>query len=56
MIIQFPVFIAVWGAMTGAAALSSDAVLGLNLSGSISSTLTNIKNWPNVGGWWTAAV
>ncbi|MDY0100684.1 MAG: membrane protein insertase YidC [Bacilli bacterium] len=56
MIIQFPVFIAVWGAMTGAAALSSDAVLGLNLSGSISSTLTNFNNWPNVGGWWTAAV
>lgn len=56
LIIQFPVFIAVWGAMTGASTLSSDAVLGLNLSESISTALTNFTNWPNVSGWWTAAV
>ena len=32
MIVQFPVFICVWGAMQGSAVLSSGEVLGLNLS------------------------
>ncbi len=45
MFIQFPVFICVWGAMQGSAWLSSDAVLGLHLSDSISSVLTTWSNW-----------
>jgi len=31
MIIQFPVFICVWGALSGSAALSSGEVLNLKL-------------------------
>jgi len=54
LIIQFPVFIAVWGAMTGAAVLSSDAVLGLNLSAGLGTAILDIAGWPNVAGWWTA--
>jgi len=55
LIIQFPVFIGVWGAMTGSAVLSTGAVLGLHLSDSIWATL---KLGPKValGGWWTALV
>ncbi|MBR0301803.1 MAG: membrane protein insertase YidC [Bacilli bacterium] len=45
MFVQFPVFICVWSAMQGSAWLSSDAVLGLNLSDSISSILTTWSNW-----------
>lgn len=56
MIVQFPVFICVWGAMQGSAILSSDSVLGLNLSSSISTTLLNFTNWPNTASWWTALV
>ena len=55
LIIQFPVFIGVWGAMTGSAVLSTGTFLGLNLSASIWETL---KMGPKVavGGWWTALV
>ena len=55
LIIQFPVFIGVWGAMTGSAVLSTGAVMGLHLSDSIWATL---KLGPKVaqGGWWTALV
>ena len=57
MFIQFPIFICVWGAMQGSAWLSSDAVLGLNLSASIGSTITTWKNWSNpASGCWTALV
>ena len=57
MIVQFPVFICVWGAMQGSAQLSSGAVLGLNLSTSISSVLTTWSNWANPSsGVWTALV
>lgn len=56
MIVQFPIFICVWGAMTGSAILASDAFLGLRLSDSVSSQLFNITNWPNNPGWWTAIV
>ena len=45
MIIQFPVFICVWGAMQGSAYLSSGQFLGLRLSDSISSALFNASNW-----------
>ena len=47
MIVQFPVFICVWGAMQGSAILSSGRVLNLNLSTSISSVLTTWSNWTN---------
>ena len=54
LIIQFPVFIGVWGAMTGSAVLSTGNFLGLHLSASIWETL---KQGPkNAAGWWTALV
>lgn len=53
LIIQFPVFIAVWGAMNGSASLSSDAVLGLNLSARLGASMTS--NFFSAG-WWTAVV
>ena len=57
MIVQFPIFICVWGAMQGSAQLSSGSVLGLNLSTSISSVLTTWSNWANpASGVWTALV
>jgi YidC/Oxa1 family membrane protein insertase len=57
MLIQFPVFIAVWGALQGSAVLSSGEVLGLRLSDSIQTVLTNTKYLPsNYNGWWTALV
>lgn len=56
MIIQFPLFISVWNAMTGAASLSRDSVLGLYLSDTIWATLTNASGWPALPGWWTALV
>ena len=55
MIVQFPVFICVWGAFTGSAWLSTGQFLGLNLSDSISSVLFNGANWAN-GSAWTALV
>lgn len=56
MIIQFPLFIAVWNGMSGAASLSVDAVLGLRLSDTIWSVLVNFGGWPSNPGWWTALV
>ena len=55
LIIQFPVFIGVWGAMTGSAVLSTGAVMGLHLSDSIWDTL---KIGPRTAGtgWWVALV
>ena len=50
MIIQFPVFICVWGAMQGSAILSSGSFLGLRLSDSIGSTITSKTAWANGGG------
>ena len=55
LIIQFPIFIGVWGAMTGNAILSTGSFLGLNLSTSVWDALTKVnKVW--TGGWWTALV
>lgn len=55
LVVQFPLFIAVWGAMQGSAALASDQVLNLYLSQSILDTLKNTNGLPsNVNGWWTA--
>ena len=49
MIVQFPVFICVWGALQGSASLSSDAFLNLHLSDSINGVLfgNNGANWAN---------
>ena len=47
MIVQFPVFICVWGALQGCASLSSDSFLNLHLSDSISGVLFNGANWAN---------
>ena len=45
MVFQFPIFICVWGALTGSAWLSTGSFLNLNLSDSISATLFNSANW-----------
>ena len=47
MIVQFPIFICVWGAMQGSAYLSSGQFFGLRFSDSISSALFNASNWAN---------
>lgn len=51
MFVQFPIFISVWGAMTGSASLASDAVLGLNLNSQLGSAMMANFFTP---GWWTA--
>ena len=55
MIVQFPVFICVWGALIGSAWLSTGQFLGLNFSDSISSVIFNGSSWAN-GSAWTALV
>ena len=47
MVVQFPVFICVWGALQGCASLSSDSVFNLHLSDSINGVLFNGANWAN---------
>lgn len=57
MVVQFPIFIGVWGAMTGSAVLSTGTFLNLNLSTSIWTALSNFDGMPsNMYGWWTALV
>jgi YidC/Oxa1 family membrane protein insertase len=58
MLVQFPVFIAVWGALQGSAVLSSGEVLNLRLSDTIQSVLTNVSGtwYYNTNGWWTALI
>jgi YidC/Oxa1 family membrane protein insertase len=58
MLVQFPVFIAVWGALQGSAVLSSGEVLNLRLSDTIQSVLTNVSGtwYYNTNGWWTAFI
>ena len=51
--VQFPVFIAVWGAMTGSAILATGSFLGLNLSSPLGGTITS--NWFQAS-WWTAVI
>ena len=50
MIVQFPVFICVWGALQGCASLSSDSFLNLHLSDNINNVLFNASNWTAAGG------
>lgn len=55
LIVQFPVFICVWGALSGSAALSTGSFLNLNLSTTILASLQNVSSLPgNATGWWTA--
>lgn len=58
MIFQFPIFIAVWGALQGSAVLSSGSVFNLRLSDTLSSVLMNFGSgwYLNSTGWWTAFV
>ena len=49
MIVQFPVFICVWGALQGCASLSSDSLFGLHLSDNINTTLLSGTNWTAAG-------
>ena len=58
LILQFPIFIYVWDAMNGSAALSTGAFLNLRLSDPIRDVLFNVSGawYTNVGGWWTALV
>jgi len=50
MLVQFPVFICLWGAMQSAAILSSGQLWGLRLSDSISATMFNAASWTTAGG------
>ncbi len=50
MIIQFPIFICVWGALSGSAYLSSGAFLGLRLSDTMYSVMFSGANWSTPGG------
>ncbi|MEG2341885.1 MAG: membrane protein insertase YidC [Bacilli bacterium] len=55
MVIQFPVFICVWGALSGSAALSTGSFLDLNLSSTVLTALQQTQSLPGNGmGWWTA--
>ncbi len=56
MIVQFPVFLCVWGALQGSAYLSTGTFLGMMLSETISSILFNGANWSAPYGAVTALV
>lgn len=58
MVIQFPIFIGVWGAMNGSAVLSTGTLLNLQLSTSIWTAFSNFgTDWAtNAYGFWTALV
>lgn len=49
MIIQFPVFICVWGALSGSSVLADGTILGLNLTMSIKDALFTGANWGPAG-------
>ena len=51
MIIQFPVFICVWGALSGSAVLTNGTLLGLNLSMTIRDVLFTKIYWGPEGGY-----
>ena len=51
MIVQFPVFICVWGALSGSAAITNGSILGLNLSLGIKDVLFVKANWTLAGGY-----
>ena len=47
MLVQFPVFMCVLGAMQGSASLSSGALFGLHFSDAVNSVLFGAGNWSN---------
>ena len=49
MVIQFPVFICVWGALSGSAVLTDGTLLGLNLSKTIKDVLFDGAAWGAAG-------
>lgn len=51
LIVQFPVFICVWGALSGSAMLTDGTILGLNLSHTIRDVLFNKLYWSQAGGY-----
>ena len=51
LIVQFPVFICVWGALSGSAALTNGTFLGLTLSVTIKDALFNGAAWTAAGGY-----
>ena len=51
LIVQFPVFICVWGALSGSAQLTNGTILGLNLSLTIREVLFNKTMWSATGGY-----
>lgn len=51
LIVQFPVFICVWGALSGSAALTNGTILGLNLSFTIKDVLFTKAAWTATGGY-----
>ena len=57
MIVQFPIFICVWGALSGSSALSTGTFYNMNLSQTVWEALNNTAGLPgNVNGWWTAFI
>lgn len=51
LIVQFPVFICVWGALSGSASLTNGTILGLNLSHTIKDVLFTKTAWSAAGGY-----
>ena len=51
LIVQFPVFICVWGALSGSAVLTDGTFLGLRLSTTIKDALFTGANWTSAGGY-----
>ncbi len=58
LIVQFPVFIAVWGALQGSAALATGEFLNLSLSTKVSTALLDFSGewYYNSNGWWTMLI
>lgn len=48
LILQFPIFICVWGALQGSAVLATDSVLGLDLSVSLGSEMLSSWSMSNI--------
>ena len=51
LIVQFPIFICVWGALSGSAQLTNGTILGLNLSLTIREVLLGKAYWTAAGGY-----
>lgn len=58
LVFQFPIFIAVWGALQGSAALGTGEFLNLSLSETVSTALLDFNGawYYNSNGWWTMVV